>query len=76
MSLFNWMPERNFASWNAMISGYEDKGNVASARKIFCVCPEKSVSWITMSDGYSKCGDVAAAHELFWVIRICLCLML
>ncbi|KAK4843531.1 hypothetical protein QYF36_009377 [Acer negundo] len=60
------MPERNFASWNALISGYVDSGNIESARSLFDVMSQKnSISWITMIAGYSKWGDIASARELF-----------
>ncbi|KAK2664752.1 hypothetical protein Ddye_003326 [Dipteronia dyeriana] len=60
------MPERNFASWNALISSYVDSGNIESARNLFDVMLQRnSISWITMIAGYSKWGDVASACGLF-----------
>ena len=66
IELFNQMPERNAASWNAVISGLIAHGHLARAREMFEQMPVRSnVSWITMISGYAKAGDVHAAAGLF-----------
>ncbi|KAF4348520.1 hypothetical protein F8388_008288 [Cannabis sativa] len=53
--LFEEMPERNLASWNAVLSGYVSCGSVELARSYFDAMPVRNnVSWITMISGYSK----------------------
>jgi pentatricopeptide repeat protein len=60
------MPERNFSSWNTMITGHIDCGSIVSAREYFDAMPRRnSVSLITMIAGYSKNGDVGSAREVF-----------
>uniref|UniRef100_A0A0A9FAM2 Pentatricopeptide repeat-containing protein n=1 Tax=Arundo donax TaxID=35708 RepID=A0A0A9FAM2_ARUDO len=60
------MPERNAASWNALLCGFIAQGNLARARELFDWMPVRNnVSWITMISGYAKAGDVHAAADLF-----------
>ncbi|KAF4383923.1 hypothetical protein G4B88_016356 [Cannabis sativa] len=55
ISLFEEMPERNLASWNALLSGYVNCGSVELARSYFDAMPVRNnVSWINMISGYSK----------------------
>jgi pentatricopeptide repeat protein len=66
IELFEQMPERNAASWNAVICGLIAHGHLARAREMFEQMPVRSnVSWITMISGYAKAGDVRAAAGLF-----------
>ncbi|KAF3786712.1 Pentatricopeptide repeat-containing protein [Nymphaea thermarum] len=63
---FAAMPERNSASWNTLIGGYIDSGNLETARQLFDSMPEKSnVSLVTMISGYARHGVVDLARELF-----------
>ncbi|XBI10242.1 hypothetical protein VPH35_137561 [Triticum aestivum] len=60
------MPERNAASWNAVICGLIAHGHLTRAREMFEQMPVMSnISWITMISGYAKAGDVQAAAGLF-----------
>jgi len=60
------MPDRNAASWNALVCGFMAQGQLARARELFERMPVRNnVSWITMISGYAKVGDVQAAADLF-----------
>lgn len=64
--LFDEMPDRAVADWNAMISGYWNWGDVVEARCVFDLMPERNVvSWTAMVSGYSKCGDLESAQRVF-----------
>ncbi|CAN1747998.1 Pentatricopeptide repeat-containing protein At4g22760 [Linum perenne] len=65
-TMFQQMPEKNYASWNAMISGLVDCGEVETARSYFDKMPNRnSISWITMISGYSKNSRPQEALQLF-----------
>ncbi|KAJ6803033.1 pentatricopeptide repeat-containing protein-like [Iris pallida] len=65
-ALFSGLREKNVITWNAMLLGYANAGDLASAREAFDLMPERdAVSWTVMVVGYSKCGLVDAAKELF-----------
>lgn len=60
------MPHRNVISWNALIVGYANAGDLSSARAVFDRMPvQNTVSWTVMVVGYCKTGAVVAARELF-----------
>ncbi|RWW80625.1 hypothetical protein BHE74_00011023, partial [Ensete ventricosum] len=64
--LFDAMPHRNVISWNAMIVGYANAGDLSSARGVFDLMPiQNTVSWTVMVVGYCKTGAVVAARQLF-----------
>ncbi|XP_059444057.1 putative pentatricopeptide repeat-containing protein At5g37570 [Corylus avellana] len=64
--LFDKMPVKNMISWNAMIVGYVNSGDLGSARAIFNRMPERNaVSWTTMLVGYTKNGLIDLAKALF-----------
>ncbi|KAL2532115.1 putative Pentatricopeptide repeat-containing protein [Abeliophyllum distichum] len=64
--LFDEMPVKSLATWNAMIKGLVRFGELKSARILFDEMPERNkVSFTTMIDGYAKVGDMAAARLLF-----------
>lgn len=53
--LFDEMPERNIASWNAMIDGYSRLGDVESAEFLFNEMPAWDlISWTAMITCYSQ----------------------
>ncbi|KAL7156935.1 hypothetical protein ABFS83_02G042500 [Erythranthe nasuta] len=65
-SLFDEMPKRNTATWNAMIKGLVKSGDLNSARNLFDEMPVRNEgSFTTLIDGYAKGGDMAAARSLF-----------
>lgn len=64
--LFNEMPVRNVISWNAMIVGYVNSGDLGSARAVFDrMCERNAVSWTTMLVGYTRNGHIDSAKALF-----------
>ncbi|KAM3731321.1 hypothetical protein ACB098_12G154000 [Castanea mollissima] len=67
--LFNEMPQRNVASWNAIICGLVKLGDLKGARRMFNEMPERDVvSYSTMIDGCAKAGDMASARFLFELV--------
>ncbi|XP_057429116.1 pentatricopeptide repeat-containing protein At5g19020, mitochondrial-like [Lotus japonicus] len=64
--LFDKMPERNLATWNAMLNGYSKTGLVEMARELFERFPDKDViSWGTMIDCYSQLNCVREAFMMY-----------
>ncbi|KAL4306587.1 hypothetical protein HN51_040568 [Arachis hypogaea] len=64
--LIDEMPQRNVASWNAMIWDFVKVGDLGNARVVLDAMPEKSVASFTiMIDGYAKAGDMATSRFLF-----------
>ncbi|KAL9829575.1 Pentatricopeptide repeat-containing protein [Arabidopsis thaliana] len=65
--VFDEMPERNVATWNAMIGGYMSNGDAVLASGLFeeiSVC-RNTVTWIEMIKGYGKRIEIEKARELF-----------
>lgn len=53
--IFEWMPEKNTVTWNAMLNGYAKAGMLQMAAEVFGRIPERdAVSWLTMIDGYIR----------------------
>ncbi|XP_068649379.1 pentatricopeptide repeat-containing protein At1g14470 [Aristolochia californica] len=64
--LFDEMPDKAPADWNAMISGYWRWGDEAGAKEMFETMQEKNIiSWTAMVSGYSKTGDLVKARYYF-----------
>lgn len=64
--LFMAMEERDTVSWNSMIAGLKNSGEVSYARKLFDEMPKRDlITWNSMLDGYVKAGEVDKAFELF-----------
>ncbi|XP_025704070.2 uncharacterized protein [Arachis hypogaea] len=64
--LFDEMPQRNVASWIAMIWDFVKVGDLDNVRVVLDAMPEKSVASFTiMIDGYAKAGDMATSRFLF-----------
>ncbi|MBA0793438.1 hypothetical protein Gohar_017843 [Gossypium harknessii] len=60
------MPERNVATWNALMGWWVKTGDLVTARKVFDEMPERNaISYTMMIDGYAKAGDMASAMFLF-----------
>lgn len=65
--VFDEMPERNVATWNAMIGGYMGNGDAVSAARLFeqITGCRNTVTWIEMMKGYGKRSETVKARELF-----------
>ncbi|KAL3840071.1 hypothetical protein ACJIZ3_024662 [Penstemon smallii] len=64
--VFDYMPDRNVITWNAMIGGYMRNGDAKSASFLFRTMAEKtSATWNEMIDGYTKNGDTEMARRVF-----------
>ncbi|KAK9156124.1 hypothetical protein Sjap_003604 [Stephania japonica] len=65
--VFDEMPHRNIASWNAMITAYIRNGlRVNEAFELFCRMPERnSISHAAMITGFAQAGMMGEAWGLF-----------
>ncbi|XP_023756362.1 pentatricopeptide repeat-containing protein At2g20540 [Lactuca sativa] len=66
--LFDQMPVRDVASWNALISGHMKNGMVHLAEDLFSRMPNNNkniVSWTTMISGYTQNSLPDQALQLF-----------
>lgn len=64
--VFDNMPERNVATWNAMMGGYMKVGDLKSAILLFEeMSIRTSISWNQMIDGFAKNGDIVMARQFF-----------
>jgi pentatricopeptide repeat protein len=64
--VFDKMPEPNFMSWNAMMTGYAQNGRMKDARQVFDRMPKRNVvSWNAMVSGYVQNGKIDDARQLF-----------
>ncbi|XP_010931945.1 pentatricopeptide repeat-containing protein At5g19020, mitochondrial [Elaeis guineensis] len=61
-AVFDWMPEKNTITWNAMLNGYAKAGLIDQAVDLFERIPARDlVSWSTMIDGYLKVDRLGEA---------------
>lgn len=66
LNLFGKMPNPDILSWNLVISGYAQMGNLEIARDLFERMPQKNrISWNSIIAGYEKNKDYEGAIELF-----------
>ncbi|EXB58304.1 hypothetical protein L484_015638 [Morus notabilis] len=68
LKLFDEIPvrDRDTVSWNSMMKGCLDCGELSKAKKIFDEMPERNVvSWTTMIHGFMRFGEVEMAERLF-----------
>ncbi|KAB2635124.1 pentatricopeptide repeat-containing protein [Pyrus ussuriensis x Pyrus communis] len=64
--VFDYMPERNVVTWNAMIGGYLRSGDKTSALFLFeKMSMRTSVTWVEMIDGFARSGDTVSARRFF-----------
>lgn len=66
--LFDEMPDRTVADWNAMISGYWRRGNEEEASRLFHMMgkPVRNViTWTSMVTGYAKKRNLKTARMDF-----------
>jgi len=67
--LFRRMEERNYVSWNVIITGYCQKGEIEEARKYFDAMQGEGidpglVTWNILIASYSQCGQSEIAIDL------------
>ncbi|GJN31699.1 hypothetical protein PR202_gb20126 [Eleusine coracana subsp. coracana] len=68
--VFDEMPERDVAAWNAMVSGLCRLGMLEEARRVFdAMALRDLVTWNSIISGYEQGGKVATAVELFRGMR-------
>ncbi|WCJ43430.1 Pentatricopeptide repeat (PPR-like) superfamily protein [Euphorbia peplus] len=64
--LFDYMPQRNVITWNAMILGYVRNGDMQCASFLFHqMTKTTSVTWNQMIDGFARSGDLVSARFMF-----------
>ncbi|KAK1440341.1 hypothetical protein QVD17_06166 [Tagetes erecta] len=64
--VFDEMPVRDVASWNALIAGCMKHGVVCVAEDLFSRMVDKNiVSWTAMISGYTQNGFAERAHKVF-----------
>ncbi|KAK8937750.1 Pentatricopeptide repeat-containing protein [Platanthera guangdongensis] len=64
--VFDQMPDRSIASWNAMVDGYARSGDLESAHRLFFEMPDRDiVSWNTLIRGYVGDGRPWEALKIF-----------
>lgn len=65
--VFDEMPDRNIASYNAMITAYHRKKMVSEAFELFSSMPERnSISYATMITGFVRVGMFDMAEKLYF----------
>ncbi|KAL0873548.1 hypothetical protein Bca101_023253 [Brassica carinata] len=58
--------KKNTVSWNSLLHGYLESGELEEARRVFDKIPEKDVvSWNLIISSYAKRGDMSNARALF-----------
>ncbi|KAI3879570.1 hypothetical protein MKX03_011731 [Papaver bracteatum] len=71
MKVFQGISEPSSTSWNIMICGFLNSGDLMSAQKLFDVMPYRDVSsWNTMLSAYAKCGELENAKRLFYEMPV------
>lgn len=65
-TFFEEMAERDVISWNLMVDGFVQVGDLDSAWHFFNkITKPNVVSWVTMLCGYARNGNIADARRLF-----------
>lgn len=64
--VFDYMPQRDVVSWNALIFGYAACGDMGIARKYFDLMPERDiVSWNSLLSGYLQNDEFSKSIGVF-----------
>ncbi|KAF5200488.1 Pentatricopeptide repeat [Thalictrum thalictroides] len=65
------MLERDIVSWNTMISGYAQNGDMLEAHKLFEESPTRDVfTWTAMVSGYVQNGMLMEARRILYCISL------
>jgi pentatricopeptide repeat protein len=65
------MPHRDTVSWNTMVAGYAQNGQVEEALDVFEKMPERNtISWNALIAGYAQNGCSDEALELFQKMQV------
>ncbi|PWA99461.1 pentatricopeptide repeat (PPR) superfamily protein [Artemisia annua] len=66
LKVFDEMPVRDSVTWNSMLKGCFDCGNLDVGFELFDAMPERNVvSWTTVVNGLLRYGSVEGAERLF-----------
>lgn len=66
ISVFGAMEKKDSISWNIMMAGLVNAGELRMARKVFDEMPQRDVvSWNTLVSAHAKAGEMEIARELF-----------
>ncbi|KAJ0976172.1 hypothetical protein J5N97_018137 [Dioscorea zingiberensis] len=66
IGVFGTMEERDSTSWNTMMAGLVNSGELEMARKLFGEMPQRDVvSWNTLVSAHAKAGEMETARDLF-----------
>ncbi|XP_061366290.1 pentatricopeptide repeat-containing protein At4g02750-like [Gastrolobium bilobum] len=64
--VFNDILMKDVTSWNALVSGYMEVGNMADAQTRFDLMPQRNIiSWTTLVNGYIRNKRINKARSIF-----------
>ncbi|XP_051145972.1 pentatricopeptide repeat-containing protein At4g21065 [Andrographis paniculata] len=65
--VFDEMSERDEFTWNTMIAGHANSGNIIEAKKLFDEAPKRTaITWSSLLSGFCKIGSENKSLRLFY----------